>query len=143
MNDDDYSDEESTAELELPQTLLRVEDGELQRRTQDGGYVMRIPLDDIEEIAVRRQFEPISLVFVALAGGLGAIGYFVSENWLFTAILYVLALLPLCIGVFGITGFYIVIRSAGGEMRVSSKDESDETLGFVNSVRLLLGGNRR
>ena len=143
MDDYDYSDEEPTASLELPQTMLRIQDGELQRRTQGGGTMMRIPLDDIEEITVRRQFEPISLVFVALAGGLGAIGYFVSEHWLFSGILYVIALLPLSIGVFGITGFYIVIRSAGGEVRVSSKDESDEPIGFVNSVRLLLGGNRR
>lgn len=143
MDDYDISDDAPTASLELRQTLLRIQDGELQRRNQDGGCVMRIPLDDIEDVAVCRQFEPVALVFLAIAGGLGAIGHFVSENWLFTAILYVVGLVPLFIGLFGMRGHYIVIRSAGDEVRVLSKDESDETVGFVNSVRLLRGGDRR
>jgi hypothetical protein len=142
MEDYDYSDDESTADLELPQTMLRIEDGELQRRTHDGGTTMRVPLDDIEEIEVRREFEPVALVFLAIAAALGAIGHFISQSWLFTAILYVIGLVPLSIGVFGITGLYIVIRSTTGEVHVSSKDEPDETVGFVNSVRLLLSGGR-
>lgn len=47
--------------LVLPKTRLSVEDGELIRRGEPGGVIMRFPLDDVEAVDFVRPFNSFSL----------------------------------------------------------------------------------
>ncbi|OWK36376.1 hypothetical protein [Fimbriiglobus ruber] len=128
--------------LELTKTRLAVEDGELVRRNDAGGVTMRIPLDDIEAIEFRRPFNPFCGVFVALAGGFAAVGYYVSEYNLLTVFLYISAML---LGLFGLLSARedtVVVMSRGEPIRISCPDPADEASGFVASLRGLIGGPR-
>ena len=128
------------ASLELRKTYLRVEEGELVRRNEAGGVVMRVPLDDLESVAYVREFNPFSFAILLVAGGIAAIGYFVSQYNVVTVLLYVLAMLLGVFGLFGLRGDVVLVRTRGEAVRIASPDQADEVAGFVASLKQLCGG---
>src|SRR3989442_179919 len=88
MNETNEPYNEYDDTLTLPKTGLRITNRELQRTGKNGAVSMRLPLDAIEAVEFRTGFDPACL-FIALIGcGLGAIGYYVSENNVMTCLLY-------------------------------------------------------
>jgi hypothetical protein len=121
--------------LVLPKTGLRIGNGELQRRAKDGAVTMRLPLEALEEVEFRTGFDPACL-FIALVGfGLGAIGYFVSENNILTCLLYAAGVVLLGISLLAARYTRIVIKARGEVIRIQCIDLVDEGEGFVLSLR--------
>jgi hypothetical protein len=132
--DDDVND----AFLLLPKTGLRVFKGELQRLAKGGGVTMRIPLDKVEDVTHRFQFNPGSLVSLAFACGLAAIARFVSESNALSSGLYVAAGGLLCFALITLRSGFVVIRARDQNIDVLYIDLHDEAAGFALSVRELL-----
>jgi len=121
--------------LSLPKTGLRISNGELQRTGKDGAITMRLPLDTIEGVEFRTGFDPACL-FIALVGfGLGAIGYFVSENNILTSLLYAAGVVLLGITLLAARYTRIVVKARGEVIRIQCIDLVDEGEGFVSSLR--------
>ncbi len=136
--DYDYDDKADDAVLHLVKTRLRVNDDELQRLNKDGGFLLRIPLADVQSIELRSSFDPICLVILAGALGVAAIAYFVSEWVILNIILYIVAIVLAIIACFGVIARSFVIRTVDGETKILNDDTPDEGECFVISVRRLL-----
>ncbi|MDB5313061.1 MAG: hypothetical protein JWO38_7263 [Gemmataceae bacterium] len=130
------------ASLDLRQTRLRVEEGELVRRNESGGVVMRVPFDDVESVAYVRELNTFAVATILVAGGLVAIGYYVSEYNVVRVLLYVGAMLIGVFGLFALRGDVIEVRTRGESLRIPSPDPTDEVIGFVMSLKQLCGGRR-
>lgn len=129
----------SEAWLELKGLQLRVEADELIRRNTRGNVVLRLPLGEIEELAVRRSADPTALAILIIGLGLAVLGCFVSESVILTTILYIVAGLAIVIAMFGCVRTGIDLRVAGQTVTlystVSGVDSPDEIAGFVLSLR--------
>lgn len=130
---------EGEAQLELFKTGLRVVDGELQRLNKHGGIVMRLPLRKIESVEFHSRLDPFCLVFIAVGIGLGAVGHYVSENNVLTALLYAAGIILIGFGLLGGITRLIEIRSTAGCTTVQCNDMADEAEGFVCSLQPLIG----
>lgn len=130
---------ESEAQLELFKTGLRVVDGELQRLNKLGGIVMRLPLRQIDMVEFQSRLDPFCLVFITVGIGLGAIGHYVSENNVLTALLYAAGIILVGFGLLGSITRLIQIRSSGCTTTIQCSDMVDEGEGFVCSLQALIG----
>lgn len=142
-NGDSQAGLEGDALLELIKTGLRVVDGELQRVNSQGGIVMRLSLRQIEAVEFCSRFDPFCLVFVAVGIGLGAVGYFVSENNLLTALLYAAGIMLVGFGLLGSVTRLIVVHCPGGITTIQCNDMVDEGEGFVCSLQALIGADAK
>jgi hypothetical protein len=119
---------------------LRVLEGVLEWRNEQGGVLLRLPLEAVESVVLRYRFEPGSIVILGLAAGLAWVGWAVSEsNWL-TTLLYVAAILLGAIGLFGVIDHIVVIRSWNQTLRISCKDAAEEAAGFVMGLQTTMQG---
>lgn len=130
---------EGEAQLELFKTGLRVVDGELQQLNKEGGIVMRLPLRQIETVEFQSRLDPFCLVFIAVGIGLGAVGHYVSENNVLTALLYAAGIILVGFGLLGSVTRLIQIRSGAGGITIQCNDMVDEGEGFVCSLQGLIG----
>lgn len=144
MSDDEKNNKLNLppARLELQQTRLRVEEGELVRRNQTGGIVTRVPLDDIEGVRYARDLSLFAVVTWMFSAGLAAIGYFVSENNVVSVALYVLASLGAAFGLIGLLNDVLLVKTRGENMRIACADPADEVAGFAMSLKAMTGGGR-
>jgi len=140
MKDDD-EDDRPAPHLELPKTGLAVLDGELVRRSDKGGMLLRIPLDDIDAVEFSRPFNFTCLVPFGLAAGFVALGVLVSEYNVVTVILYVLALCLAAFALFGLRNDVVILFARNQPpVHLSCDDSSDVVSGFVLSLKALIGG---
>jgi hypothetical protein len=142
MSDENKEPDLPPATLELRQTRLRVEEGELVRRNETGGIIMRVPLDDIETVQFVRKLNALAFAALGVAAGMVAIGYFVSEYNVVTVLLYVAAMFLAVFSLIGVREDVFVVRSRGEDIRVSCPDPSDAVAGFAASLKPLVGGPR-
>ena len=124
--------------LELVKTKLRVRDDELQRLNAQGGFLLRIPMADVESVELRASFDPLCLIMLGMAGALAAVAYFVSDHMLLTSLLYVGAAILAGLSFFGVISRSFIIRTSAGETSVLCEDAPDEGACFVISLRQLL-----
>lgn len=142
--DDDDDDREDRvipaddADLSLVKTRLRIHDDELQRINRDGGYLLRVPLDDISAIQMRTSFDPICLIFFAAAVAVAAIAYSFPDYAVIGIFLYLAAVALIALGCFGLLARRFQITMVDGETYVPCDDTPDEGECFVISVRRLL-----
>jgi hypothetical protein len=130
------------ARLELQQTRLRVEEGELVRRNVSGGIVTRVPLDDIEGVRYTRDLSLFAVVTWLFSAGLAAIGFFVSENNVVSVALYVLASLGAAFGLIGLLNDVLLVKTRGENIRIACSDPGDEVAGFAMSLKAMTGGGQ-
>lgn len=144
MSDDDkfLNTNLPPARLELEQTRLRVEEGELIRRNKTGGIVTRVPLDDIEGVRYARDLSLFAVVTWLFSAGLAAIGYFVSENNVVSVALYVLSSLGAAFGLIGLLNDVLLVKTRGENIRIGCLDPGDEVAGFAASLKTMIGGGR-
>jgi hypothetical protein len=141
-----YDDEDSNPpdssehSLHLVKTRLCLNGGELQRLNNNGGAILRLPLAIVRSIEVRKKFDPICLVFMAMGAGAAAIGALVSENSTLTVLLYVAGVLLVGFGLLGAMALQIIIRTDDEVATVQCTDMNDEAECFVTSVRHMLRG---
>ncbi|HMF19434.1 MAG TPA: hypothetical protein VKE98_19660 [Gemmataceae bacterium] len=121
--------------LVLPKTGLRIGNGELQRRSKNGGVTMRLPLNTIEDAEFRTGFDPACLIIALVGGGLGAVAYFVSENNILTSLLYAAGVVLLGLSLLAARYTRIVIKARGEVIHIQCIDLVDEGEGFVLSLR--------
>lgn len=126
--------------LGLAKTRLVVEDGELIRRDEAGGVMLRFPLDDVEAVEFVRPFNPFALVALGFGAGLGAIGYFVSDYNVVTVFLYVAGMASVLMSLMGMFNDVVLLRVRGEEIRIESPDVANDIRGFVASLRSMVGG---
>lgn len=123
------------AELELPTTELRVENGELRRMVGAEWTILRLPLDGIEQVAAGRKFNSY---FLGAAGGGSAclaIGFLlVEDRWL---------VITLCL--LGMLGWLqafsrmwitiLTVRFQAEDIVIHCEDAPDAVAGFAASLR--------
>ena len=139
MNDDDREDGPARV-LVLPKTRMAVEGGELIRREEAGGVMMRFPLDDVDAVRFVRPFNPYCLLPIGLAGGLVALGVWASEYNVLSVLLYVGAMFLAAFGMFGLRNDTLVLTVRGEEIRIDSPDTAEDVRGFAASLGSLIGG---
>jgi hypothetical protein len=137
---DDAPGGNSPGLLALPKTRLTVEDGELIRRGDGGEVMMRFPLDDIEAVDFVRPFNLFSLIPLSLAGGLVALGIWVSTSNILSVLLYVAAMFLTAFAFFGLRNDTLVLTVRGKEVRTDCSETADDVLGFATSLGGLIGG---
>ena len=137
-DDDDFDDDFDEPDLALPETRLQVQGDRLLRLNADGSTLMNLSLPSIVSVRFRDKFDPYSFAFAATAGGLVAIGKYVSDtNWV-SCILYVLAI-PLVMNFFyGIFRRTITIQRDDGPLDIVCSESKDQLQGFVLSLREML-----
>lgn len=118
----------------LAKTRLMLYPDELRRTNVDGSKVLRLPLSAVKSIELRKVFEPLSFVLLLLGLGIVAIGFYVSSyNWL-SCILYVVAAVPLLMGVFGCVGDRIVLITEHGPVVIECPDARGDADCFATSL---------
>ncbi len=121
--------------LTLPKTGLRITNGGLQRTSKHGAVTMRLPLEAIKSAAFHTGFDPACLEITLVGCGLGAIGYFVSENNVLTCLLYAAGVVLLGISLLAARYTRIVVKARGEVIRIPCIDLIDEGEGFILSLR--------
>ena len=130
--------------LELPGNGLQVIADHLVGWSSDETALFRIPLAAIESVSLRRRLEWAGMRVIIFALGMGAIGAFVSESSILTAILYVVALGLLLIGCVGAIRKTLLIRVTGKLIGVPLSMEGDEhAVGFVLSLQEAIQTSKR
>jgi hypothetical protein len=126
--------------LELPKSLLAVDEGVLFKRTPDGGVIARHPLKSVDGVTVETVFDSFSLVIDLFGGALLWAGW----NWLEPGwaqwILMGVGALALLMGLIGAFGNRLVVVYKGERIEYTVTDEDDAAAGFARSVRDLLEG---
>ena len=107
-------------------------------------YKQSLAPAEIESLAFRTTFEPMSLVFIGTGIGLGLVGYLAASTveWL-SWVLYISGVLIIGFGIIGWVGYRIFIHSHGEAIGIACNDLPEEGRGFVISVRLLLRAARQ
>jgi hypothetical protein len=139
MGDAPATPQTADAELELCKTRLRVVGGDLIRLNEKGGIAMRLPLDEIEDVASVYRIEPLGPIFLLLALGIGAVAYYVSQYNILTTLLYIVALGLMALSIPGFLNRVIAVRARTGTTAIGFSDSWDEASGFVTSLRRLIG----
>ncbi|MCZ2341785.1 MAG: hypothetical protein LC104_08310 [Bacteroidales bacterium] len=140
----DEEDEERTedslsslppAELELPLTELRVDQGELIRTFGGESVVMRLTIKDIDRVTAGRIFDSQCIVYVLASCGLLAMGFLlVEDRWLVIS----LCLLGLICGLQAISRMWcamLTVRFRNEEVVIWCSDPSDVVAGFAATLR--------
>lgn len=126
--------------LELPKSLLAVDDGVLLKRTPDGGAIARHPLRSVDSVTVETVFDSFSLVIDFF----GAVLLWTGWTWLEPGwaqwILMGVGALALLLGLVGAFGTRLVVVYKGERIEYTVADEKDAVEGFARSVRDLLEG---
>ena len=136
--DEDFDDDFDDPELALPQTRLQVQGDRLLRLNEDGSTLMNLSLRSIVSVRFRDKFDPYSFAFAATAGGLVAIGKYVSDaNWL-SCLLYVLAIPLAVIFCFCVFDNTITIQQDDGSLDIVCSESKDHIQGFILSLREML-----
>ncbi len=133
-DDDDFDD----PELSLPDTRLQVQGDRLLRLNEDGTTIMSLRLRSIVSVQFGPKFDPFSLMFAAVAGGLVALGKYATETAWISCLLYVLALSFAFIFVCGVFEKVITIQQEDGPLDIVCSESKDQLLGFVISLREIL-----
>ena len=137
-DDDDFDDDFDEPDLALPETRLQVQGDRLLRLNADGSTLMNLSLPSIVSVRFRDKFDPYSFAFAATAGGLVAIGKYVSDtNWL-SCLLYVLAIPLAVIFSFCVFDNTITIQQEDGSLDIVCSESKDQIQGFVLSLREML-----
>lgn len=134
---------EIVADLELPETRLRVVDGELQRLSESGAISMRLQLETVKRIEFQKRFDKAFLVIVTVAIGFGLIGALVSTNNIVTCICYALAMITFLFGIGGCFDKVIVIVTDDELLDVINRDAPDVLDGFISSLRKMIADMHR
>jgi len=130
--------------LELPGSGLQVIADNLVCWSSDETALFRIPLAAIENVSLRRRIQWAGVRVIIFALGMGAIGAFVSESSILTAILYVVALGLLLIGGVGSIRKTLLIRVTGKLIGVPLGIESAEhAIGFIVSLQEAVRTSKR
>jgi hypothetical protein len=122
-------------ELELPQAMLRLVNGELVRDTE-GIVVFRVPLKNVENIRMAGRTAWMGFVFLFVGIGLAAIGIFVCTSQWLTVPLCLLGLLSFGLGLIGLRDNGLVLLVQGEEVWIPSNDDATIISGFVASIRV-------
>lgn len=137
MTDDAPAPPDAETLFALQKTHLSVTAAEFRRGNEDGTFLTRIPLSEIDRVEFRRPFNPFCLIFLAAAAGVTAIGYFLAEaNWL-RVTLYVVGLLLGLFGLAGVRADSIQLDRRGERKRFDCLEGTDEVAAFAESLKEL------